>query len=416
MGFKNIEEFKCVSCNLELKALKMVSYVCPNCGDLLLVKDEEFNKKFESDIKKMDESKINDAINKESKIKEIIKNPVFSEFAKQIGDMLELLKDPATSFGVKAAIAAALLYLVSPIDIVPDFIPVIGYMDDIAIILLAMNFIKDQASDLYKEYDLKTRVKYQSASLIYSVSRDRINKDYNYLEEKGRRIWLLSVEELKEKGFSLLNGALIKAPENYIVHPYVDKLLIPLSTYDQELSNSQIDELTTLARIFGAKEIVIEVNETINKSQNGKAGMDSIGLKRNIGVGKTQEKTSVSTLSKCFETFDCIQLSELDQLIWIFTNDYRQSQSLAHERLFNGVRRMEFETKFDSEIFLQLESRGEIVKKNNLNIKLGISNSIKRNIKVSILFHDIPELIKIDREHIMSEFKTKLEKRKLELL
>ena len=33
-------------------------------------------------------------------------------------------------FGTIAAVVASLLYFVSPIDVIPDFIPVIGYIDD----------------------------------------------------------------------------------------------------------------------------------------------------------------------------------------------------------------------------------------------------------------------------------------------
>lgn len=40
------------------------------------------------------------------------------------------------------SIIAALIYLVSPVDIIPDFIPGIGYIDDIAVILFVIKSIK----------------------------------------------------------------------------------------------------------------------------------------------------------------------------------------------------------------------------------------------------------------------------------
>ena len=44
-----------------------------------------------------------------------------------------LLSDDATPRTVKVALGALLLYLVSPIDLVPDFLPVIGSVDDLIV-------------------------------------------------------------------------------------------------------------------------------------------------------------------------------------------------------------------------------------------------------------------------------------------
>lgn len=54
-----------------------------------------------------------------------------------------LLRDPAVPLLVKFLPAAALLYLVSPIDGVPDFLPVLGQLDDLGVLLLALeSFLK----------------------------------------------------------------------------------------------------------------------------------------------------------------------------------------------------------------------------------------------------------------------------------
>jgi len=44
-----------------------------------------------------------------------------------------LFSDDATPRSVKGALGALLLYLVSPIDLVPDFLPVIGSVDDLIV-------------------------------------------------------------------------------------------------------------------------------------------------------------------------------------------------------------------------------------------------------------------------------------------
>ena len=56
-----------------------------------------------------------------------------------------LAKDPVLPKAAKIALAAAVLYLVSPVDLIPDFIPVLGHLDDVfvaAIIVDGMlNFV-----------------------------------------------------------------------------------------------------------------------------------------------------------------------------------------------------------------------------------------------------------------------------------
>ncbi len=41
----------------------------------------------------------------------------------------------------------SLLYLISPIDIIPDLLPVIGFADDIALLFFAAKLIKDDLED-----------------------------------------------------------------------------------------------------------------------------------------------------------------------------------------------------------------------------------------------------------------------------
>src|SRR5689334_8729830 len=47
--------------------------------------------------------------------------------------MARLLADPVLPRAAKIALAAALLYLASPFDLIPDFIPVVGYLDDVLV-------------------------------------------------------------------------------------------------------------------------------------------------------------------------------------------------------------------------------------------------------------------------------------------
>lgn len=50
------------------------------------------------------------------------------------------------------SIVAALIYLLSPIDMIPDVIPFIGYLDDAAIVLLVLNLGVEKDLDKYKKW------------------------------------------------------------------------------------------------------------------------------------------------------------------------------------------------------------------------------------------------------------------------
>ena len=58
--------------------------------------------------------------------------PAYGRLAWHLG------RDPLVSRARRAAVLAAAGYLVSPIDLVPGFIPVLGQLDDIAVVLAAL--------------------------------------------------------------------------------------------------------------------------------------------------------------------------------------------------------------------------------------------------------------------------------------
>ena len=60
---------------------------------------------------------------------------------RSIPDYLRLLfglfRDPRVSLFDKGLVVAAIAYAISPIDLIPDFIPIIGQADDVFFLLLA---------------------------------------------------------------------------------------------------------------------------------------------------------------------------------------------------------------------------------------------------------------------------------------
>lgn len=52
-----------------------------------------------------------------------------------------LLTDPRVEWWRKALLVAVLIYLASPIDLVPDFIPVAGQLDDAILVVIALRVL-----------------------------------------------------------------------------------------------------------------------------------------------------------------------------------------------------------------------------------------------------------------------------------
>ncbi len=53
-----------------------------------------------------------------------------------------LLADPSVPVSVKAALIGLLAWLISPIDLIPEFIPVLGPLDDVVVAILVLRFVR----------------------------------------------------------------------------------------------------------------------------------------------------------------------------------------------------------------------------------------------------------------------------------
>ncbi len=84
------------------------------------------------------------------------------QLKQEIGTLYYAYQDPRTPLGAKILAIIVVSYALSPIDLIPDFIPVLGYLDDIILlplgIFLAMKLIPQDVMD-------ESRVKSREAFL-----------------------------------------------------------------------------------------------------------------------------------------------------------------------------------------------------------------------------------------------------------
>lgn len=93
---------------------------------------------------------LNEKFEKQGKLKKFL-----SEFKLLFNMIRDYFKGDYTviPWYIIAAIGSTLLYVLSPIDAIPDFIPVFGYVDDAAVMALCLKFVNIEI-DEYKKWKL----------------------------------------------------------------------------------------------------------------------------------------------------------------------------------------------------------------------------------------------------------------------
>jgi len=62
-------------------------------------------------------------------------------FRNDLVTLWRAFRDPWTPLYLKAAMLGVVLYLISPIDLIPDMLPFLGIVDDVLLVGLAMRWI-----------------------------------------------------------------------------------------------------------------------------------------------------------------------------------------------------------------------------------------------------------------------------------
>ncbi len=105
---------------------------------------------------------------------------LLANLAKQIRLLWRLLNDPRVPSWVKTIPFVALLYLIFPIDLLPDPVLGLGQLDDLAIVLLGLKLFRDLSpSAVVREHE---------AALAGESSPWRVVEDESPEQEPGQEL------------------------------------------------------------------------------------------------------------------------------------------------------------------------------------------------------------------------------------
>jgi uncharacterized membrane protein YkvA (DUF1232 family) len=115
-----------------------------------------------------------------------------------------LLRDPRTPLPLKALLGAGLAYVVVPIDLIPDAIPILGQADDLTVLLLVLDLFIANAPRQVREEQV-ARARNGTAQLDHDLARLRELLGDRYDQIRDR------LPELLERYGDLRDSRAVKA-------------------------------------------------------------------------------------------------------------------------------------------------------------------------------------------------------------
>lgn len=94
---------------------------------------------------------------KRNRLKKLLSLKVFAKQKDKLKLLLDLIQQyrkgnyTAVPWKSVAAITFTLLYIINPLDVIPDFLPVVGYVDDMSVFVGLYNLIDKDIED-YKHW------------------------------------------------------------------------------------------------------------------------------------------------------------------------------------------------------------------------------------------------------------------------
>jgi uncharacterized membrane protein YkvA (DUF1232 family) len=125
---------------------------------LKTVNKNEARKSILKEAEKMSNSDFENAWHKKDKsIKKASRSSFLKRFLIDLKDLFLMIKDYLSGryreipFWITAAILGVLVYVINPLDLIPDVIPILGLIDDVVVIYLCISMVRKDLNK-YREW------------------------------------------------------------------------------------------------------------------------------------------------------------------------------------------------------------------------------------------------------------------------
>ena len=424
-------KFHCLNRNCDLIA-EVISYKknrlvhCPHCNSKMLAEIQ-----YNSIIHKFDgadnvsDSDLQKVLQEKDKILNMSAKGILKEVQNYIQAFYKLLIDPKAQGIHKAIAVIALLYMISPFDLISDVIPGVGYLDDVAVILTAVSLIGkiviaayieiNKALNMQKQCDKEQKIQSElhKLPLILKIAESKNNAEIcEYIENNHVRYWQVSINLLNKYNIKTTDTHIFKYDALYIRHPYIRNQLLELDGFDDYIARQKREEYKILASSLGAQSIVFE--DRIITSGKSEFEIDAkianqVDLNGKCEIKNVIVKSSTESLQFFANPID-FELTVLDRLLWIY-DEPDQAKNLCYHRIINSMKSESCESTYFSEKYFSVKSKielKEILAKINANFQS--TNSMAIISQHTINYEQI-DLNKENRQEIYCKIASRIDER-----
>lgn len=117
----------CIGCKEEFLGKCDNLALCPFCSTPVIDKNKYLKIKDEINYSKFTQNDLDNILKNEEKLYEKIEGSILEKCKDYIDALFKLLKDPNEGITNKISAIIGLMYVINPIDLIPDIIPLIGF-------------------------------------------------------------------------------------------------------------------------------------------------------------------------------------------------------------------------------------------------------------------------------------------------